>query len=263
MPLLSSFLIITTIPYHIHHAKVTKDSHLILSEPLHSPKTAHLDALQHSEGTQCILQPSGSSRLDQRHIQAQLHSQQINQSTPDSPSTSFKRKAPSNTEELDRLLAEWVNSQPSRGVIGQWSSDQAARPDPPIQAQHQPSGLVDWGGEETVAEGDGALDQQLEVSIRQLTEVTIQDVVQPAGEEGEEEEEDDTGLEEAGDFDTPTPPASPERRPAATEEPQRGLEEQIRVLKLAQDIFTDQGLLTPDLLDAFALCTVRLSQSQC
>ncbi|SJX66502.1 related to transposase [Sporisorium reilianum f. sp. reilianum] len=124
------------------------------------------------------------------------------------------------------------------------------------------TGLVDWGGEETVAEGDGALDQQLEASIRQLTEVTIQDAVQPAGEEGEEEEEGDAGLEEAGDFDTPTPPASPGKRPTATEEPQRSLEEQVRVLKLAQDIFTDQGLLTPDLLDAFPVCTARLIQSK-
>ena len=44
-------------------------------------------------------------------------------------------------------------------------------------------------------------------------------MVQPAGEEGEEEEEGDTGLEEAGDFN-------------------------------------------PDFLDAFALCTACLSQSQ-
>ena len=121
------------------------------------------------------------------------------------------------------------------------------------------TGLIDLEVVESTAEGDLELDRQLEASIKQLTEVSIQDVIQPEGEEEEEEEEEEHGdLKEGDDFDTPSPPASPAKR---QEQPQSVTTEQLRILKVAQDILTSQDLLTPEVLQAFTLCNARLHKA--
>ena len=115
------------------------------------------------------------------------------------------------------------------------------------------TGLVEWDGEVQCNAEEGELDKELGESLRKLTEVTIQDVIEPP-------EEEQSGFEEAEDsLDITTPPRSPSARaeePAIVTMP---AEEQLKVLQAAQEILSAQGFLTKPVLDAFKSCTLQIN----
>lgn len=113
------------------------------------------------------------------------------------------------------------------------------------------TGLVDGDADEEDIDGEDALDAQLEAALGELTKVTIKDVVEPPGEEEEEMSEPE---------EMTTPPGSPSTPPERLQGTAGAVEEQIQILKAAQDILASQDLLTQPVQESLALCTSRLTQ---
>ncbi|CBQ70028.1 related to transposases [Sporisorium reilianum SRZ2] len=106
------------------------------------------------------------------------------------------------------------------------------------------TGLVDLdAGDQSE---DAKVDKELEETLKRLTEVSVQDVVEPAGEEAEES-------------DTATPPGSPLGHGKELNTALLTAEEQLDILQAAQDILTRQNLMTSSTLEAFSACISRLS----
>ena len=76
---------------------------------------------------------------------------------------------------------------------------------------------------------DAEVDKELEETLKRLTGVSVQDVVEPAGEEAEES-------------DTATPPGSPLGGGKGLNTALLTREEQLDILQAAQDILTRQDL---------------------
>ena len=110
---------------------------------------------------------------------------------------------------------------------------------------------MDADGEEEHIDGEDAVDAQLEAALGALTKVTIKDVVEPPGEEEE-------GVSEPEEMTTP--PGSPSTPPQHLKEAEKVVEEQIQILKAAQEILARHGLLTQPVQESLAICTSRLSQ---
>ncbi|SPO27760.1 related to transposases [Ustilago trichophora] len=122
------------------------------------------------------------------------------------------------------------------------------------------TGLVEW--EEAKAQGEDAmLDLELDETLRRLTEVTVHDVLHPAGEEEEEEKEEEEGQEanKEGVKDITTPPDTPNRLSQTLLGPVMSPQEKIEILRSAKAILEGEGLLSKSVLDAFTLCSTILA----
>lgn len=86
---------------------------------------------------------------------------------------------------------------------------------------------------------DAEVAKELEETLKKLTEISVQDVLEPAGEEAE-------------DSDASTPPGSPLERQEELNTALMTTEEQLKTLQAAQEILTRQNLMTHSTLEAFS-----------
>ena len=103
------------------------------------------------------------------------------------------------------------------------------------------TGLVDW-------DRDAALDREVLETIRKLTDVGLQDVVEPL-------EEDVMPETEEEELEGKTPPETPPACLETSEEAITTAEEQLKTLRAAQGILAEYGLLSLPVLKAIESCS--------